>query len=79
MWVDSAVAWLAEAANALAAAQLFAALVTAAATFALWRVTRVLSVETKTLAAMTSRRWFPDRMRAGFLAAPFHSARIPRR
>lgn len=55
MWLENAVAWFTEAANALAFAQLLAAFVTAIATFALWRVTRVLAVETKTLAAMTSQ------------------------
>lgn len=55
MWFENAVAWITEAANALAFGQLVAAFVTAVATFALWRVTRVLAVETKTLAAMTSR------------------------
>lgn len=55
MWIESAVAWFANAANALVFAQLVAAFVTAIATIALWRVTRVLAVETKTLAAMTSR------------------------
>lgn len=55
MWFENLVAWFADAANALAFAQLVAAFVTAVATFALWRVTRVLAVETKTLAAMTSR------------------------
>lgn len=54
VWIEHLVGWFAEAANALAFAQLVAAFVTAAATFALWRVTRVLAVETKTLAAMTS-------------------------
>jgi hypothetical protein len=55
VWFENAVAWFAEAANALVFAQLVAAFVTAIATIALWRVTRVLAVETKTLAAMTSR------------------------
>jgi hypothetical protein len=55
MWIENAVAWFAVAANTLAFSQLLAAFVTAIATFALWRVTRVLAVETKTLAAMTSR------------------------
>lgn len=55
MWFQNAVAWFTEAANALVFAQLVAAFVTAIATIALWRVTRVLAVETKTLAAMTSR------------------------
>jgi len=53
--VHNVVAWFTEAANALVFAQLVAAFVTAIATIALWRVTRVLAVETKTLAAMTSR------------------------
>lgn len=47
--------WLSGAANALAVAQLAAAGVTALATIALWRVTRVLAVETAVLAKMTSR------------------------
>ncbi|WP_297772109.1 hypothetical protein [uncultured Roseovarius sp.] len=55
MWFENAVAWFTEAANILSFAQLVAAFVTAIATFALWRVTRVLAVETQTLAAMTSR------------------------
>lgn len=55
MWIENAAAWFTKAANALAFAQLIAAFVTAIATFALWRVTRVLAVETKTLAAMTSQ------------------------
>ncbi len=55
MWIENAVAWLTEAANALVFAQLVAAFVTAIATIALWRVTRVLAVETKRLATMTSR------------------------
>lgn len=41
--------------NALSLAQLFAALITAAATFALWRVTRVLAAETTVLAKMTAQ------------------------
>lgn len=41
--------------NALTAAQVVAAVVTALATFALWRATRVLAVETAVLAKMTSR------------------------
>lgn len=41
--------------NILAAAQVAVALVTALATLALWRVTRVLAVETSALAKMTSR------------------------
>lgn len=55
MCIERLVGWFAEAANTLAFAQLVAAFVTAAATFALWRVTRVLAVETKTLAKMTSQ------------------------
>lgn len=55
MWFQNAVAWFTDAANSLAFAQLLAAFVTALATIALWRVTKVLAVETKTLAAMTSR------------------------
>ncbi|MES2969205.1 MAG: hypothetical protein V4804_10705 [Pseudomonadota bacterium] len=55
MWIESVVAWLAKPENALAFSQLAAAAVTAIATIALWRVTRILAVETKTLAAMTSR------------------------
>jgi hypothetical protein len=55
VWIESVVAWFTEAANALIFAQLVAAFVTAIATIALWRVTRVLAVETKTLAAMTSK------------------------
>ena len=47
--------WLSHAGNILALAQLVAAFVTAVATWALWRVTRVLAVETATLAKMTSR------------------------
>lgn len=54
MWIEI-VAWFAKAENALAFSQLAAAAVTAIATIALWRVTGVLAVETKTLAAMTSR------------------------
>jgi len=53
--LGSLVGWFTEPANALAVAQLVAAFVTALATIALWRVTRVLAVETKTLAAMTAR------------------------
>ncbi|MGR3821007.1 MAG: hypothetical protein ACU0A5_00370 [Salipiger marinus] len=55
MWIESVVAWFANSENALAFSQLAAAAVTAIATIALWRVTRVLAVETKTLAAMTSQ------------------------
>lgn len=55
MWIESAVTWFTNAANALVFAQLVAAFVTAVATIALWRVTRVLAVETKTLAASSSR------------------------
>ncbi|WP_321502233.1 hypothetical protein [Breoghania sp.] len=55
MWIQSAVEWFKDPANSLAFAQLVAVFVTALATIALWRVTKVLAVETKTLAAMTSR------------------------
>lgn len=54
MWFENLLKWFTEADNVLSFAQLVAAFVTALATFALWRVTRVLAVETKTLAAMTS-------------------------
>lgn len=55
MTFESIIGWFSQAANALAFSQLVAAGVTALATIALWRVTKVLAVETKTLAAMTSR------------------------
>ena len=55
MWIENLVGSFAVSANALALAQLVAAFVTAIATIALWRVTRVLVGETKTLAAMTLR------------------------
>ena len=54
-WVSSVAAWLSIGENLLAVAQLVAAFITAMATFALWRVTRVLAVETSVLAKMTSR------------------------
>lgn len=41
--------------NSLVLAQVLAAVVTAVATIALWRVTRVLAVETTTLAKMTAQ------------------------
>ena len=47
--------WVADSDDILAVAQLLAAFITALATFALWRVTRVLAVETSALAKMTSR------------------------
>lgn len=47
--------WFSNTDNTLAVAQVFAALITALATLALWRVTRVLAVETAALAKMTSR------------------------
>jgi hypothetical protein len=47
--------WFSNSSNALAFAQLAAAAVTAIATIALWRVTRVLADETAILAKMTSR------------------------
>ncbi|ANG96764.1 hypothetical protein A8A54_09955 [Brucella pseudogrignonensis] len=52
---QSILSWMSDSANFLTLAQLFAALITAAATIALWRVTRVLAVETKTLAKMTAQ------------------------
>lgn len=55
MWVERAVSWFTDAANFLTFAQLIAAFVTAVATITLWRVTKVLAVETQTLAKMTSR------------------------
>jgi len=55
VWIENVVAWFTVGANILTVAQLVAAFVTAIATIALWRVTRVLADETKTLAAMTSR------------------------
>jgi hypothetical protein len=42
VWFGSILNWFAEGGNALATAQLIAAFVTALATLALWRVTRVL-------------------------------------
>lgn len=47
--------WFSTGTNALSMAQVLAACITALATWALWRVTKVLAVETKNLAAMTSR------------------------
>jgi hypothetical protein len=52
---DNVFAWFSIGENLLATAQVIAAIVTAIATFALWRVTRVLAVETSALAKMTSR------------------------
>lgn len=52
-WLMVLGSWLAS--NALTLAQVFAALVTAAATYALWRATRVLAVETTVLAKMTAQ------------------------
>ncbi len=52
---EHALNWILTPENALSAAQVFAALVTAAATYALWRVTRVLAIETSELANMTSK------------------------
>ena len=51
--VRSMTGWVAD--NSLILAQVLAALVTAFATIALWRVTRVLAVETATLAKMTAQ------------------------
>lgn len=47
--------WIAVPVNAVALAQVFAAIITAVATIALWHVTRILAVETKVLSSMTSR------------------------
>ncbi|WP_295317444.1 hypothetical protein [Roseobacter sp.] len=55
MSFDAIIVWLSDGENSLAAAQVAVALVTALATLALWRVTRVLAVETSALAKMTSR------------------------
>lgn len=55
MSFDAIIAWFSDGENSLAAAQVAVALVTALATLALWRVTRVLAVETSALAKMTSR------------------------
>lgn len=52
--MDDLIGWLARDGNGLATAQVVAALVTALATLALWRVTRVLAAETTALAKMTS-------------------------
>jgi hypothetical protein len=54
MW-GAFIAWITVGENMLTIAQLAAAFITALATFALWRVTRVLAVETSELAKMTSR------------------------
>lgn len=48
--IRSMAGWVAD--NSLILAQVFAALITAFATIALWRVTRVLAVETATLARL---------------------------
>ena len=53
--LDSAISWFSSANNILAFSQLLTAAVTAVATIALWRVTRVLAVETAKLAQMTSQ------------------------
>lgn len=52
---DNIFVWFSNGQNLLTTAQLIAAFITALATFALWRVTRVLAVETSALAKMTSR------------------------
>ncbi|WOC15408.1 hypothetical protein [Pseudochrobactrum sp. MP213Fo] len=52
---QSCFTWILDSANFLASAQMIAALVTAGATIALWRVTRVLATETKVLAKMTAQ------------------------
>ena len=53
--IDDWVTWVSNPSNALAVAQLAAAGVTALATIALWRVTRVLAKETEALAKLTSQ------------------------
>jgi hypothetical protein len=53
--MNSLISWFSNADNVLAVVQVFAAFVTALATLALWRVTKVLAVETAELASMTSR------------------------
>ncbi|GLS36060.1 hypothetical protein GCM10010869_16490 [Mesorhizobium tianshanense] len=55
MLLEDITHWLGRDGNGLAAAQVVAAFVTALATLALWRVTKVLAVETAALAKMTSR------------------------
>lgn len=52
-WVSAFGSWTVS--NALTLAQVLAALVTALATIALWRVTRVLAKETAALAKLTSK------------------------
>lgn len=52
--MDDFVSWMLRDGNALASAQVVAALITAMATLALWRVTRVLATETTALAKMTA-------------------------
>jgi hypothetical protein len=47
--------WFANGANALTSAQVLAAFVTAFATIALWRVTKLLAKETSLLASLTSQ------------------------
>jgi hypothetical protein len=55
MIFDDIVKWFSNSRNILIFAQLIAAFITALATLALWRVTRVLAVETALLAKMTAR------------------------
>jgi hypothetical protein len=55
MWSEAFITWIKVGENILTVAQLAAAFITALATIALWRVTRVLAVETSELAKMTSR------------------------
>lgn len=55
----------AEAGNSLAAAQVVAAFVTALATLALWRATKVLAIETSALAKMTAHPFVVCYLRSG--------------
>jgi len=55
VWFETFITWIRVGENILTVAQLAAAFITALATLALWRVTRVLAVETSELAKMTSR------------------------
>ncbi len=57
--------WLTQPGNLLTLAQVLAALVTAFATWALWRVTKVLAVETSALAKMTSNPFVVCYLRSG--------------
>lgn len=55
MPIEEIYAWASNPANIMGTAQVAAAFVTAIATIALWRVTRVLATETASLAKMTAR------------------------